>query len=90
MNKKELEINRKEGKSPNRKNDRFYVGDVIQNKITNKVLEVYNIMCALDDKDHILFYDLCNVGEPERNPKNPIYEGTRSIPGTAFNHWTKI
>ena len=89
MNKEEIEINRKEGKSPDRKNDRFYVGDILQNKVTGKVLEVYNIAYALNDSNRILFYYLCNVGEPEKS-STAIYDGARSIPGTAFNNWVKI
>ena len=71
--------------------DRFYVGDVIKNKVTNKVMEVYNIVYAFgSNKSVVLFYNLCNVGEPRKKPGAICYDGERSIPGTAFNNWVKL
>jgi hypothetical protein len=81
MNKKQIEKNRKEGQSVNRKTDRFYIGDVIKNKLTSKILEVCNIFYYNDEKD-IESYELHEVGECEHL--------SRYIPGTAFNNWLKI
>ena len=70
--------------------NRFYVGDVIKNKVTDKVLEVYHVVYAYEDPTaDILFYYSCDVGEPEKNSTS-MYKGFRAIPGAAFNNWMKI
>jgi hypothetical protein len=81
MNKKEIEKNRKEGQSVNRKTDRFYIGDVIKNKVTSKILEVCNIFWGNNEED-VIAYALSEV-EGDKS-------FSRYIPSESFNNWLRI
>ena len=63
--------------------DRFYVGDIIKNKITNKVLKVAIVTLGADGNG-ILFYSLCDVDEKDESLLN------RYIPVEAFSNWEVI
>lgn len=68
------------------KQDRFYVGDVIENVITHKKLEVGEVF--LSDEHNVLLYGLYNIGSGD------IYDFwkdfNRDIPPSAFSHWKLI
>lgn len=67
----------------NNSQDRFYVGDIIKNKITNKVLKVAIVTLRVDGKG-ILCYALCDIDEEDETLLN------RSIPAEAFDHWELV
>lgn len=68
------------------KQDRFYVGDVIENVVTHKKLEVGKVF--LTDEHKVLSYGLYNIGSGD------IYDFlkdfNRYIPSSAFSHWKRI
>ena len=64
----------------NNSQDRFYVGDIIKNKITNKVLKVAIVTLRVDGKG-IFDYCLCDIDEEDESILN------RSIRAEAFSHW---
>lgn len=64
----------------NNSQDRFYVGDIIKNKITNKVLKVKAVVMRADGNG-ILFYWLCDIDiDDEFLLNRPIFQ-------EAFDHW---
>ena len=65
----------------NNSQDRFYVGDVIKNKITNKVLKVSTVVMKADGNG-ILCYHLCDIDDE--------LSFNRSILAEAFSHWELI
>lgn len=65
------------------KQNRFYVGDIIKNKITDKVLKVAIVTLRVDGNG-ILCYSLCDVDEKDESLLN------RCIPVEAFSHWEVI
>lgn len=67
----------------NNSQDRFYVGDIIKNKITNKVLKVVIVTLRVDGKG-ILCYALCDIDEEDEFLLN------RYIPAEAFDHWELV
>ena len=68
------------------KQDRFYVGDVIENIVTHKKLEVGEVF--LTDEHNVLLYGLYNIGSGD---KYDFYKDfNRDIPPSAFNHWKRI
>jgi len=68
------------------KQDRFYVGDVIENVVTHKKLEVDEVF--LTDEHNVLLYGLYNIGSGD------IYDFykdfNRDMPSSAFSHWKLI
>ena len=68
------------------KQDRFYVGDVVENVVTHKRLEVGEVF--LTDEHNVLLYSLYNIGSGD---KYDFYKDfNRDIPPSAFNHWKRI
>ena len=65
----------------NNSQDRFYVGDIIKNKITNKVLKVKTVVMRADGNG-ILFYWLCDIDD-EFLLNRPIFQ-------EAFDHWELV
>ena len=63
----------------NNSQDRFYVGDIIKNKITNKVLKVKTVVMRADGNG-ILYYWLCDCDIDDESLNRPILQ-------EAFDNW---
>ena len=68
----------------NKQSTRFDVGDIIENVITGKQLEVGEVVRKYNRND-ILIYGLYMVGH-----NNDVRYYDRDIPGSAFNNWKLI
>lgn len=65
----------------NNSQDRFYVSDIIKNKITNKVLKVDTVVMRADGNG-VLHYWLCDIDDE--------LSLNRSILQEAFDHWELV
>ena len=68
------------------KQDRFYVGDIIENAVTHKKLEVGEVF--LTDEHNVLLYGLYNIGSGDKY--DFCKDFSRDIPSSAFSHWKRI
>jgi hypothetical protein len=63
------------------KNNRFYVGDIIENKVTGKKLEVGDVIV---ENDNVLWYGLYNIRTDGRCDLEDL---SRYIMQEAFDNW---
>ena len=63
------------------KNDRFYVGDIIENKVTGKKLVVGDVIV---ENDNVLWYGLYNI---RTDGRCDLEDFSRYIMQEAFGHW---
>lgn len=63
------------------RNDRFYVGDIIENKVTDKKLEVRDVII---ENNNVLWYGLYNIRTDDRYDLKDL---SRYIMQEAFYHW---
>ena len=66
----------------NSKNDRFYLGDIIENKVTGKKLTVGDVIV---EDGNVLWYGLFNIRIDGRC--NFPEDFNRYIMQEAFDHW---
>ena len=64
------------------KNDRFYVGDIIEDKVTGKILSVGDVIV---EDGNVLWYGLFNIRIDGRC--NFPEDFNRYIMQEAFDHW---
>lgn len=64
------------------KNDRFYVGDIIENKVTGKKLSVGDVIV---ENDNVLWYGLYNIRIDGRCDFPEDF--SRHIMQKTFSHW---
>lgn len=63
------------------KNDRFYVGDIIENKVTGKILSVGDVIV---EDDNVLWYGLYNI---RIDGRCDLEDFSRYIMQEALSHW---
>lgn len=63
------------------KNGRFYVGDIIENKVTGKILSVGDVIV---EDDNVLWYVLYNI---RIDGRCDLEDFSRYIMQEAFSHW---
>ena len=71
----------KKKRTKNSKNDRFYVGDIIENKVTGKKLAVGDVIV---EDDNVLWYGLYNI---RIDGRCDLEDFNRYIMQEAFDHW---
>lgn len=68
-----------------RKEGRFHVGDIVENIVTHKILEVGYVMT--DDDDNVIWYDLHYPGSSFDEDGYDLSNQSRSVPPGAFERW---